>query len=83
LIARALANKPKILFLDEATSALDNHSQKIIHDNLKHLNITRIVIAHRYSTIIDADVIYVMEDGKFVDYGSFDDLVRRKRVVDF
>jgi ABC-type bacteriocin/lantibiotic exporter with double-glycine peptidase domain len=83
LIARALANKPKILFLDEATSALDNHSQKIIHDNLKHLNITRIVIAHRYSTIIDADVIYVMEDGKVVDYGSFDDLVKRKKVVDF
>jgi ABC-type bacteriocin/lantibiotic exporter with double-glycine peptidase domain len=80
LIARALANKSKILFLDEATSALDNHSQKIIHDNLKLLKITRIVIAHRYSTIIDADIIYVMENGRFVDYGNFDYLVKRKRL---
>lgn len=66
LIARALALKPKILLLDEATSALDNESQRIIHQNLKSMNITRLVIAHRYSTLQDADLIYKIHQGEIV-----------------
>jgi ABC-type bacteriocin/lantibiotic exporter with double-glycine peptidase domain len=80
LIARALATHPKILLLDEATSALDSKSQALIHQNLGLLNITRIVIAHRYSTIIDADIIYVMEKGNIIDYGTYHELKQRKRL---
>ncbi len=71
LIARALATHPKILLLDEATSSLDNASQALIFNNLRSLNITRFVIAHRYSTVVDADMIYVLNNGKIVDSGSF------------
>jgi ABC-type bacteriocin/lantibiotic exporter with double-glycine peptidase domain len=78
LIARALATHPTILLLDEATSALDSKSQALVHKNLSLLNITRIVIAHRYSTIMDADIIYVMEKGKVIDYGTYHELKPRK-----
>ena len=80
LIARALATNPKVLFLDEATSALDNNSQALIYNNLKSLNISRLVIAHRYSTIVDADVIYVMDKGKIIDSGTYKELVSRSRL---
>lgn len=70
LIARALATQPKILLLDEATSALDNASQAIVYQNLKELNITRIVIAHRESTIIGADMIYTLDKGKLIALSS-------------
>ncbi len=83
LIARALATHPKILFLDEATSALDNTSQALILDNLKSLNMTRIVIAHRYSTIMDADLIYVLDHGKIIDCGSYKELFYRGRLGGF
>lgn len=66
LLARALATKPKVLFLDEATSALDNKSQTIIFNNLQSLNITRFVIAHRHSTIENADRIYYLERGHII-----------------
>lgn len=66
LIARALASNPRILLLDEATSALDNISQSLIFENLQELGITRIVIAHRYSTIAHADVIYKIEQGRII-----------------
>jgi ABC-type bacteriocin/lantibiotic exporter with double-glycine peptidase domain len=82
LIARALATNPKILLLDEATSALDSNSQALIHKNLSMLNITRIVIAHRYSTIIDADIIYVMDKGKIIDFGTYSELNQRNRLHD-
>jgi NHLM bacteriocin system ABC transporter ATP-binding protein len=74
LIARALAVKPKIMLMDEATSALDNHTQAIVTESLSHLKVTRVVIAHRLSTIRHADRIYVLEAGRLVQQGSFEDL---------
>ena len=76
LIARALAKKPKIIIFDEATSAVDNETQAHISQSLKTLNATKIVVAHRLSTIIDADRIYVLEKGQLVQTGSFDKLVK-------
>jgi ATP-binding cassette subfamily C protein len=75
LIARALANQPRLLFFDEATSALDNRTQAIVSESLKRLNTTRIVIAHRLSTIIDADRIFVMNQGQIVQSGAYAELM--------
>lgn len=75
LIARALAPKPKILILDEATSALDNITQKNVSDALAALKCTRIVIAHRLSTIKECDRILVLNDGKIVEDGNYDELI--------
>ena len=75
LIARALVQKPAILFLDEATSALDNRTQAVVTESLEKLNITRIVIAHRLSTIKNADRIFVMDDGRIRASGSFEELL--------
>ncbi|HEY9887053.1 MAG TPA: NHLP bacteriocin export ABC transporter permease/ATPase subunit [Candidatus Obscuribacterales bacterium] len=74
LIARALAVRPKIMLMDEATSALDNRTQAIVTESLDRLHVTRVVIAHRLSTIRHADRIYVIEAGRVVQQGSFDDL---------
>ncbi|WP_051158569.1 NHLP bacteriocin export ABC transporter permease/ATPase subunit [Nodosilinea nodulosa] len=74
LIARALAVKPKIMLMDEATSALDNRTQAIVTESLDRLKVTRVVIAHRLSTIRHADRIYVLEAGRLVQQGSFEDL---------
>ena len=78
LIARALTQKPSIIFFDEASSALDNRTQKIVSDSLDKLRATRIVIAHRLSTIIHADMIYVLEKGRIVQSGNYEELVNRK-----
>ena len=75
MIARALVQKPALLVLDEATSALDNRTQAIVTDNMKRLNATRIVIAHRLSTIASADRIIVMDRGRVIQSGSYDDLM--------
>ena len=75
LIARALAAKPSILILDEATSALDNRTQAIVTKSLNERNVTRIVVAHRLSTIQDCDRIIVLDKGKIVESGTFDELV--------
>ncbi|MBD2445594.1 NHLP bacteriocin export ABC transporter permease/ATPase subunit [Nostoc sp. FACHB-152] len=75
LIARALALKPKVLLFDEATSALDNKTQAIVSQNLEQLQVTRIAIAHRLSTIRKAHRIYVLQAGRIVQQGSFDELV--------
>jgi ABC-type bacteriocin/lantibiotic exporter with double-glycine peptidase domain len=75
LIARALAPKPKILFLDEATSALDNITQKHVSQTLDNLNCTRIVIAHRLSTIRQCDRVIMLEKGRIVEDGTYDDLM--------
>lgn len=77
MIARALIGKPQILILDEATSALDAISQENIINSIERLNITRIVIAHRLSTIVNADTIYVMDNGSIVEQGSFQELKKR------
>lgn len=74
LIARALLPNPKILLLDEATSALDNRNQEKVIASIDHLDVTRIVIAHRLSTIRHADRIYVMQNGEFVQTGTFEEL---------
>ena len=90
LLARALAGSPRILILDEATSALDNISQRAVSANLDRLNVTRIVVAHRLSTIQRADRIAVISDGRIsatgtyeelaAQPGTFQDLVRRQRL---
>ncbi|MDF0555520.1 NHLP bacteriocin export ABC transporter permease/ATPase subunit [Kamptonema sp. UHCC 0994] len=77
LIARALALKPKILIFDEATSALDNRTQAIVSQNIEQLQVTRIVIAHRLSTIRHADRIFVIEAGKIVQQGKFEELTSK------
>lgn len=75
IIARAIVNRPKILYFDEATSALDNQTQAITSHSLESLAVSRIVIAHRLSTIIHADRIYVMDKGKVVQCGTYDELM--------
>lgn len=77
LIARAIVSKPKILFFDEATSALDNITQKHVSDSLAALKCTRIVIAHRLSTIRQCNRILVMDHGRIVEEGNYDELINR------
>ena len=77
MIARAVAPKPKILIFDEATSALDNKTQKQVSDALDALKCTRIVIAHRLSTIKNCDRILVLEGGKILEEGSYDELIAK------
>ncbi|MFE0819283.1 NHLP bacteriocin export ABC transporter permease/ATPase subunit [Streptomyces sp. NPDC058847] len=69
MIAQALIRRPRILFFDEATSALDNETQRRVIESTKALNATRVVIAHRLSTVLDADRVIVMEDGKVAQQG--------------
>jgi ABC-type bacteriocin/lantibiotic exporter with double-glycine peptidase domain len=76
MIARAIARRPRIILLDEATSSLDNRSQAVVTAALGNLNVTRIVIAHRLSTVREADRIIVLADGKVVQSGSFEALSR-------
>lgn len=78
LLARAIVTEPHILLLDEATSALDNLSQARIEEALSQMNCTRIVIAHRLSTVIDADRIVVMDRGCIVESGSHMQLINQK-----
>lgn len=77
IIARAIAPKPKVLMFDEATSALDNITQKIVSDSLNSLKCTRIVIAHRLSTIKQCDRIIVLDEGKIIEDGKYDELIEK------
>ncbi len=74
-IARSLIGNPRIMLLDEATNWLDNESQAEVMQNLALLTSTRIVIAHRLSTLEQADRIYVLQAGRVVQSGSFEELV--------
>ena len=76
-IARAIAPKPKVLMFDEATSALDNITQKQVSDSLEKLKCTRIVIAHRLSTIRACDRIIVLDKGKIIEDGTYDELIAK------
>jgi NHLM bacteriocin system ABC transporter ATP-binding protein len=75
MIARAIVNRPRILLFDEATSALDNRTQAIVTASLERLQATRIVVAHRLSTIANAARIYVVERGRIVQSGSYGELI--------
>lgn len=78
MIARAIAPKPEILLFDEATSALDNLTQKQVSEALDHLHCTRIVIAHRLSTIQNCDRILVLDHGKIIEDGTYEELIEKK-----
>ncbi len=78
MIARAIAPKPRILMFDEATSALDNVTQKKVSDALDKMKCTRIVIAHRLSTIKQCDRIIVLDGGKIIEDGTYDELIEKK-----
>ncbi|MFI1044378.1 NHLP bacteriocin export ABC transporter permease/ATPase subunit [Streptomyces griseoruber] len=69
MIAQALIRRPRVLFFDEATSALDNDTQRTVIESTRKLNATRVVIAHRLSTVLDADRVVVMENGRITQQG--------------
>ncbi len=77
LIARAIVNRPRILLFDEATSALDNRTQAVVSASLESLQATRIVVAHRLSTIMNADRILVMDRGQLAESGTYAELMAR------
>ena len=74
-IARALVRRPRLLIFDEATSALDNRTQAVVSQSLEQLAITRVVIAHRLSTVRHADQILVLDRGRVREQGTFDTLM--------
>lgn len=74
LIARAIAAKPAIVVFDEATSALDNRTQNIVTESLDKMHATQIIVAHRLSTIRNCDKIIVMDSGRIVETGTFEEL---------
>ena len=79
-IARALAGDPRVLLLDEPTSALDNQTQAHVLKNLEQRAVTRIMVAHRLSTIQHADVILVLENGEIVERGTYNSLLNQEGV---
>ena len=80
LIARAIAGNPDILLMDEATSSLDNITQKYVCESLEKHNITRVVIAHRLSTVVNCDRIIVMDNGQIREQGTYEELMAKKGI---
>lgn len=77
-IARALAKKPSLIIMDEATSALDADTEARIMENISSLGITRVIVAHRLSTIMDSDEILVVSNGKVSERGTHGELMSRR-----
>ncbi|MDO4890906.1 MAG: ATP-binding cassette domain-containing protein, partial [Coriobacteriaceae bacterium] len=77
MIARAICGKRRILMFDEATSALDNKTQKHVSDSLDSLKCTRIVVAHRLSTVRHCDRILVVDGGTIAEEGTYEELIER------
>jgi ATP-binding cassette, subfamily B, bacterial len=75
-LARALVHTPILLLLDEATSALDVATERVIERNLRALTCTQILIAHRLSTVRNADFILVLDEGTIVERGSHEELLK-------
>ena len=77
IMTRTVAPKPNILIFDEATSALDNKTQKQVSDALDRLKCTRMVVAHRLSTIRNCDRILVLDKGEIIEDGTYDQLIEK------
>ena len=75
MIARALVSRPRIILFDEATSALDNPTQKVVAESMRQLNATRIIIAHRLSSVAEADRVIVLDQGRIVQRGRYEELL--------
>jgi ABC-type bacteriocin/lantibiotic exporter with double-glycine peptidase domain len=78
-LARALLNRPAVMLLDEATSSLDHQNEKKIDAFLRELKCTRIVIAHKLTSIMDADKIIVLEDGMVLNVGTHETLLNESK----
>ena len=78
-LARAIIKKPDFIILDEATNSLDNVNEKLINDNIKSINCTKLIVAHRFSTIIEADYIYVLKEGNIVGEGTHQELINSSK----
>lgn len=80
-IARALYHNPQVLVMDEATSALDNITEQLIIKAIEDLKGERtvIMIAHRLTTVMNCDIIFYMEEGKIVDQGTYNELIKRNK----
>lgn len=79
-LARAVVNNPQLIILDEATSSLDNINERKVSEYFENKGSTRIIIAHRLSTVIDADKIYVLDDGEVKESGTHRELMRQKGI---
>lgn len=77
VIARAIIKNPSVLIFDEATSSLDNITQMEVKKSLDALDVTRIIIAHRLSSVASADKIYVLDGGRVVECGNYDELMQK------